>query len=487
MNAARSRLAALGSSPTGILVIVCLGVFSTALDQTVVVAALPSVMIDLEIPLTDLDRASWIVTAYLVSYTVAMPLAGRLSDVYGRVKMFQAALVLFAIGSALVALAPNFEWIVAARVIQAFGGGATVPIGLAMAVGVVSPERRGVALGIVAASAEAGSVLGPLYGGGIIELLGWRWIFWLDIPQSFILIALLAILRNYANPNAKMDYVGALLLGTALTVLTMGLAQRSIFSGESLLPYGMLVFGVFLVGILIVMERRTVQPLFASFLYTSRAFVASNATQFLVGVALIISLVAVPLMAATVMEKPAWESAMHLIRLTAAIPVGAVAGGFMLRWTGVRPVCIAGLAFIGVGLLFMSGWETEVEQVRLTAPLVMSGFGFGLVIPAINVSALSAAPSTYWGAAASLVTASRMVGMALGLAALSAWGIERFYSLTADVVIGSSYAETEAPLIEAGVTVFQNLFMIAGLLSLVAILPALLMRVEDGSDTQDLL
>ena len=487
MNAARSRLAALGSSPTGILVIVCLGVFSTALDQTVVVAALPSVMIDLEIPLTDLDRASWIVTAYLVSYTVAMPLAGRLSDVYGRVKMFQAALVLFAIGSALVALAPNFEWIVAARVIQAFGGGATVPIGLAMAVGVVSPERRGVALGIVAASAEAGSVLGPLYGGGIIELLGWRWIFWLDVPQSFILIALLAILRNYANPNAKMDYVGALLLGAALTVLTMGLAQRSIFSGESLVPYGMLVFGVFLVAILIVMERRTVQPLFASFLYTSRAFVASNATQFLVGVALIISLVAVPLMAATVMEKPAWESAMHLIRLTAAIPVGAVAGGFMLRWTGVRPVCIAGLAFIGVGLLFMSGWETEVEQVRLTAPLVMSGLGFGLVIPAINVSALSAAPSTYWGAAASLVTASRMVGMALGLAALSAWGIERFYSLTADVVIGASYAETEAPLIEAGVTVFQNLFMIAGLLSLVAILPALLMRIEDGSDTQDLL
>ena len=83
-----------------------LGVFSTALDQTVVVAALPSVMVDLEIPLTDLDRASWIVVGYLVSYTVAMPLAGRLSDVYGRVRMFQAALVVFSIGSGLVALAP---------------------------------------------------------------------------------------------------------------------------------------------------------------------------------------------------------------------------------------------------------------------------------------------------------------------------------------------------------------------------------------------
>ena len=232
MSAARSALASLRSSQSVVLGIICLGVFSTALDQTVVVAALPSVMVDLRIPLTDLDRASWIVTGYLVSYTVAMPLAGRLSDVYGRVRMFQVALVVFSIGSALVALAPNFPWIVSARVLQAFGGGATVPIGLAMAVAAVTPEKRGLALGLVAASAEAGSVLGPLYGGAIIELIGWRWIFWLDIPQSFILIALLAILPNRDNPGAKMDYFGALALGASLTALTIGLSQRSIFSGS---------------------------------------------------------------------------------------------------------------------------------------------------------------------------------------------------------------------------------------------------------------
>ena len=479
MSSVRTLLSSVESSQSAVLGIICLGVFSTALDQTVVVAALPSVMLDLEIPLTDLDRASWIVTGYLVSYTVAMPLAGRLSDVYGRVRMFQAALVLFSIGSALVAVAPNFPWIVSARVLQAFGGGATVPIGLAMAVAAVTPERRGVAIGLVAASAEAGSVLGPLYGGAIIEWIGWRWIFWLDIPQSFILIALLAVLSNRSNPQAKMDYFGALALGVALTVLTIGLSQRSIFSGESIVPYAMLAGGVFIVVVLIMVERHAVQPLLASFLYTSRAFLSSNIAQFLVGVALIIALVAVPLMAGTVMEKKAWESALHLVRLTAAIPVGAVIGGYILRWTGVRAVCITGLAFIGTGLLFMSGWETEVEELRLTVPLVMAGLGFGLVIPPIGVSALSAAPSHYWGAAASLVTASRMVGMALGLAALSAWGIERFYSLTADVALGPTFEETEAVLVDAGVTVFQNLFMIAGFLSLFAILPALLMRVED--------
>ena len=485
MNPVRSYLTSLGSSQTAILGILCLGVFSTALDQTVVVAALPSVMLDLEIPLTDLDKASWIVTGYLVSYTVAMPLAGRLSDVYGRIRMFQAALVLFSIGSGLVAVAPDFSWIVSARVLQAFGGGATVPIGLAMAVATVAPARRGVALGLVAASAEAGSVLGPLYGGAIIEWIGWRWIFWLDIPQSLILIALLAVLHNRPNPEAKMDYFGALALGGALTALTIALSQRSIFSGESIAPYLMAAVGVSLVVVLIAVERRAIQPLMASFLYTSRAFVSSNIAQFLVGVALIIALVAVPLMAGTVMEKSALASALQLVRLTAAIPVGAVIGGYMLRWAGVRAVCVTGLAFIGVGLLFMSGWETEVEELRLTAPLALTGLGFGLVIPPISISALSAAPSHYWGAAASLVTASRMVGMALGLAALSAWGIERFYSLTAHVVIGETFEETEAPLIEAGVTVFQNLFMISGFLALVAILPALMMRVEDAEETEE--
>ena len=479
MSGVRSALNRLGSSQSIVLGILCLGVFSTALDQTVVVAALPRVMVDLEIPLTDLDKASWIITGYLISYTVAMPLVGRLSDVYGRVRMFQVALVVFALGSGLVALAPNFTWIVPARVIQAVGGGATVPIGLAMAVAAVSTEKRGLAIGLVAASAEAGSVVGPLYGGYIIEWIGWRWIFWFDVPQSLLLIGLMAILPNRPNPDAKMDYFGALALGAALTVLTVALAQRSIFTAESVYPYLTLAVAAVLIGVLITIERRAVQPLLASFLYTSRAFLSSNIAQFLVGVALIMALVCVPLMAGTVMERGPLESALSLVRLTAAIPVGALVGGYILRWTGVREVCIVGLALMATGLLFMSGWETEVGELRLTLPLVAAGLGFGLVIPPIGVSALSAAPSDYWGAAASLVTASRMLGMALGLAALSAWGIERFYSLTADVSLGSNFAETEAILIEAGVTVFQNLFMISGFLSLIAIVPALLMKVED--------
>ena len=279
-----------------------------------------------------------------------------------------------------------------------------------------------------------------------------------------------------------MDYFGAVTLVAALTVLTMALSQRSLFSGESLIPYLMAALGVFLIFVLILAQRRVAQPLLASFLYSSRVFVSSSVTQFLVGVALIISLVCVPLMASTVMEKQAWESALHLVRLTAAIPVGALVGGYILRWTGVRAVCITGLGLMGVGLLRMSGWETDVAEIELSVPLAAAGLGFGLVIPPISVAALSTAPSHYWGTAASLITASRMIGMALGLSALAAWGIERFYSLTSHVTIGETFEETEGPLIEAGVTVFQNLFTIAGFLSLVAILPALLMRVENTEE-----
>ena len=126
-------------------------------------------------------------------------------------------------------------------------------------------------------------------------------------------------------------------------------------------------------------------------------------------------------------------------------------------------------------------WGTQVDPAPSDGP----AWGLGWSFRPIGVSALSASPSHYWGAAASLVTAARMVGMALGLAALSAWGIERFYSLTAHVTIGSTFEETEAPLIEAGVTVFQNLFAIAGFLSLLAILPALLMRVESAEEVPE--
>ena len=412
-----------------ILTVVGLGAFVTALDQTVVVTALPSLMLDLKISLTQLDRASWIITAYLLGYTAAMPVIGRLADVYGYTRVYQVSLVVFVIGTSLVAVSQSLEWMVAARVIQAVGGGATVPIGLAIASNALPRKQWGLALGIVAGAAEAGSMLGPAYGGAIIELANWRWIFWLNVPQSAVLFLALFWLPNQPNRQNRMDYLGGCLLVAALLLVSLGLSRSSLFTLSSPLPFVMGAAGLALTGVLLAVERRTGQPLLAPALFRATAFLAANGAQLLVGVSLIIAMVTVPLMANTVMGKTPLTGAMWLLRMTGAIPLGAVVGGLVLGRAGFRPVMVAGLGLTALGLFLVSGWDLDVGEPQLTLHLAVAGLGFGLVISPIMTQALTAVSDDYRATAASLVVVARMLGMTLGLAALSAWGVEHFQTL----------------------------------------------------------
>ena len=477
------------SAPLG-LAIVGLGAFVTALDQTVVVTALPEIMLDLKIPVVELDRVSWVVTAYLLGYTAVMPLMGRLADVYGYARVYQASLVIFSLGTALVAVSPNLEWMVGARVVQAIGGGATLPIGMAIATSLLPPRRRGLAIGIVVACAEAGSMLGPAYGGAIVELSSWRWIFWLNVPQSAVIFLALLWISNSPQCGVRVDYLGGALLTAALVVLSLALSRKGLFTLYSTTPFVLAAVGLGLVLVLLLVERRTLQPLLAPFLLRSWAFVTANAVQLLEGVAFIIALVTVPLMANTVMGREPLTGAWWLLRLTAAIPVGAVAGGFAAAYLGVRPVTILGLALAAAGLVLLSTWDLDIAEPWLTVHLAIAGAGFGLNNAPIMARALGAAGHEYRGTAASLVTVSRMIGMALGLSALSAWGVEHFQALTAGLelpvqqpgetgeALRARLAEYNARLNDAGLDLFQNFFHIAAGVSLAAIVPALLMRPD---------
>ena len=474
-----------------VLAVIGLGAFITALDQTVVVTALPSVMLDLKVPIIELDRVSWIITAYLLGYTVAMPLIGRLGDVYGYPRVYQASLVVFCIGTSLVALSTNLEWMVGARVIQAVGGGATVPIGMALAVTLVPRGQRGLALGIVGASAEAGAMLGPAYGGAIVELLSWRWIFWLNVPQSAVIFLALFWLPNRRKVGAKVDYVGGMVLVGALLLISLALSRSSLFTLDSPYPFLMAAGGVGLIALLVLVEARTVQPLLAPALFRSWAFLTSNLTQVLVGVALIIAMITVPLMANTVMGKSPFTGALWLLRLTGVIPLGAVLGGLLVSRLGSMPLTVAGLALVAVGMFLASGWELGVADPELTVHLLIAGFGFGLVIAPITVHAISSAGEDYRGTAASLVVVSRMMGMTLGLAALSAWGVQHFQALTAGLqfplplpgeaasIFEARAAEYSANVNAAGLELFQRFFLTASIVSLLAIVPALGMRRGD--------
>ncbi len=376
--------------PSLALAVVSAGVFVAALDQTVVVTVLPSVMLDLKVPITELDRAAWIVTAYLLGYTAAMPLIGRIADVYGYSRVYRASLLVFILGTSLVALAPNLEWMVAARVVQAVGGGATVPIGMAIASQMSSPpspsalrlqraSRRtesgrglsgGLALGIVGGAAEAGSMLGPVYGGAIVALFpssspssllwsllpwgGWRWIFWLNVPQAALLFLALLWLPNRPNREARVDYLGGALLVAALVALSLALSQKGLFTLASATPFYIGGVGLMLVAALAFYwshpgppgrarglrllrsflpggrQHRGWQPLLAPALFRSAAFLSANLTQLMVGMSLIIGMVTVPLLANTVMGQTPFTGALWLLRMTVPIPIGAVLGGYLL-------------------------------------------------------------------------------------------------------------------------------------------------------------
>ena len=471
-----------------ILIFVGFGAFITALDQTVVVTVLPNVMLDLNVPIMELDRAAWIITGYLLGYTVAMPLIGRLGDVYGYPRVYQVSLIIFCIGTALVAVSPSLGWMVGARVIQAVGGAAAVPIGMALATTLIPNGQKGIALGIVGASAEMGSMLGPVYGGVIADLLSWRWIFWLNIPQGVIILIALIWFPNQREIRAKVDYKGAIVLVGALLFLSLALSQTDFFTFESPYPFLLAIVGIGLVILLVLVENKVCQPLLESFVFHSWAFLTSNLTQILVGVALIIAMVTVALMANTVMDKSPFVASLWLLRLTGTIPLGAIAGGLLVSRFGSSPIAIIGLVVVAVGMFLASSWDVVASDSLLTVYLLITGFGFGLVIAPITFTALGAVGNDSQGAAASLVVVSRMLGMMFGLAALSAWGVQHFHMLTAGLefplpiagqeigVFQSQTAEYTAKIRAAGIILFQRFFLVSSIISLVAVLPALAMK-----------
>ncbi|MCY4557128.1 MAG: MFS transporter [Chloroflexi bacterium] len=508
-------IAALASrrlSPWILVGVVAAGTFVTALDQTVVITALPAIMADLKIPILRFESVIWVVTAYLLGYTAAMPLLGRLADVHGYRRIYLLSLAVFVIGTTLVAVAGQWAWlnanveplhqIIAARVIQAIGGGGAVPVSLAIAAALVSPAQRGLALGVVAGAAEAGSMLGPAYGGVVIELWGWRAIFWLNLPQAAAIATALVFLPERRNPGARMDYMGAVLLTAALILLCLALAHNGLFELSSWMPWWLLAGCSMCMASLVVVHFRTAQPLLSSILLQSRAFILANAVQLLVGVSLVVAMASTVIMANTVMNVPdrpvgPFTAALWLLRMTATIPVGAVVGGLLLRRFDARRITVVGLGLIATGMLRLSGWQIDIAEPRLTIDMVLAGAGFGLVVAPLMHGAIASARADYRAVAASMIVVARMLGMTLGIAVLSAWGINQMLAILTETpspltmpgldaeARSREFAEYRRFLQTASLDLFHAFYRAAGIIAVISIVPALLMRpgTPEGSKT----
>ncbi len=474
--------------PSATLAVVCAGVFLASLDQTSVVTALPAVMVDLGISIDRLNDLAWVVTAYLLGFTVAMPLLGRAGDVYGYRRLYLGAMLLFGVGSAAVALAPDLGWLIASRVVQAVGGGALVPAAIALAGEGLPPARRAIVFGVVGAAAEAGGVLGPLYGGLIVDWIGWRWVFWSNLPVVAVLAVALLGMPEAGRSGGRLDVTGGVLLAGGLSLVTGGLAQRSLFGGGSVLPYALIGVGVLLLAALPFAERRALAPVVSTALFRARSFAAAMSAQLLAGGALVLILVTVPLMTDTVLGKPPLEGGLRLMRFTAAIPVGALLGGYAASRIGVRAPALVGLTLAAVCFALLTTWDETIAEPRLTWHLAIGGLGFGLLIAPFTVAAVEAAGNEYRATAAAWITAARMFGMTAGLAAMSALGVDYLQSLAGGLPVpiqlpGESaaafsdrVAAYEEGISNASFDVFRLFFRSGLVLVALAAVPSLWMR-----------
>ena len=478
--------------------VVSIGVFVGALDQTVVVTALPEIIRDLRVPITRLDDAAWIVDGYLLGYAAFLPLIGRLSDVRGRRIVLLGCLGLFLLGSAGVAFAPGLWWLVAARVVQAIGGGGLLPVALAVAVDRTDGRAWMVLLGIVGAAAEAGAVLGPLYGGVITNWLGWRWIFWINIPLAVgLALATAWFLRSHPGPGIRerVDWLGAIWIGAGLGALVIGLSQiASRHPSVPLPPVSIAAAGlVLLAGYATVAHRRT-SPVVDIRLFQRGGFAAASVVSLLIGVAFIVVMVDIPLLANAVFRRTPLEGGLMLMRFSAFLPVGGIVGGFAARWIGNRITGAAGLILIAFGLYNVSLWPAGVDDLRITCDLAFAGFGFGLLLAPVVASAIAAVGLKNAGTAIALTHVSRVIGMMVGLSVLTSWGLSRFESSMADAPLpipsineaAAAYQQRLADfqtLIEGAIwNIYRDTFFAAAIVTLVALLPLLVMRTTPSNE-----
>ena len=397
-----------------------LGMFLAALDQTIVATALPTIVGDFHRS----DLLSWVITAYLLASTASTPLWGKAGDLYGRKRVFQLAIVVFLVASALCGASRNMYELIAFRGLQGIGGGGLISLVFAIIGDVIPPRQRGRYQGYFGGVFGVASVVGPLAGGFAVDSLSWRYIFYINLPIG--LAALIVTNRVLKLPVRRrqvlIDWWGALLLVAGVSCILLGTQ-----SGGRDFPWASWqIIGLFTLGALIlagfaVREKLAPEPILPLELFRMQIFTVANIVSFVSGVSMFGALAFLPQYLQLVHGVSATESGLLLLPLLVGLLVMSIGSGRYISRTGrYRWFPLAGTVLVTVGLALLSRLGAHTSLIIVSLDILVFGAGLGLFIQVLTLVVQNAVPMRQMGVATSSVTFFRSMGGAIGASALGA-------------------------------------------------------------------
>ncbi|NEY34424.1 DHA2 family efflux MFS transporter permease subunit [Streptomyces sp. PRKS01-65] len=393
-----------------------LGMLLAALDQTIVSTALPTIVSDLG----GMEHLSWVVTAYMLAATAATPLWGKLGDQYGRKRLFQTAIVIFLVGSALCGMARNMPELIAFRALQGLGGGGLMVLSMAIVGDLVPPRERGRYQGLFGAVFGATSVLGPLLGGLFTEHLSWRWVFYVNLPVGVVALAVIAAVLHIPRKATRhvIDYLGTFLIASVATclVLVASLGGTTWAWGSPQI-IGLAALGVVLACVFVAVERRAAEPVLPLKLFRVRTFTLSAVISFIVGFAMFGAMTYLPTFLQVVQGVSPTMSGVHMLPMVAGVLLSSTVSGQIVSRTGRWKVFpVAGTAVTTLGLLLLHQLDETSSTAEMSAYFFVFGLGLGLVMQVLVLIVQNAVAYEDLGVATSGATFFRSIGASFGVA-----------------------------------------------------------------------